>query len=576
MSLRIWMPLTSDLRNIGVEPMTIPSLPSTASFVDGKLGKCLTASSSTNIDFICPGLPDILAEGRAYTLTCWVKSADISAWCIRLASGSGLWYGNNNSNPRWVINDCNNNGKRITSQEISSDTANWHHIACVVDKTVPGVGTCINYIDGELDASYPTAEWNTTSLTPEAGTTFRINPYIAKLNDIRLYDHALSKKEVQLIARGLICHYKLDGFGGLPNLYDFESIKSKWVADGTTCVDYTDPVYGNVLKANTTTANKRIYRLVQNVWFSGQTYTVSFLAKASQNGAVCKLSRSNGDWTSDIPLTTEWKRYSGQINCTLTPSDNYGTLTFRLVDTNIDYYLTQVKLELGSKRTVYMPGVGDSNYNRLGYDSVTEYDVSGNGYDGTKTGTFTYDANSARYSVSTSFDGSTNYIEANPLPAETKSISIWVKTSWTTPSNHSILVIDKQGGLSIGLSTGGNIITNVDSAGTRYAISSTNYTANQWNHIVVVKTSDATKNNVYVNGVLASGSATSYWGTDLAKLNIGNLHVSGAYTNFFNGQLSDFRAYATALSADDVKELYEVGASIANNGTVMGYSLEEV
>jgi hypothetical protein len=178
--------------------------------------------------------------------------------------------------------------------------------------------------------------------------------------------------------------------------------------------------------------------------------------------------------------------------------------------------------------------------------------------------------------VSTIFDGSTNYIESNPLPAETKSISIWVKTSSVTPSAHSILVIDKQGGLAIGLSSGGNIITNVDSAGTRYAISSTNYTANKWNHIVVVKTSDPTKNNVYVNGVLATGSATSYWGTDLNKLNIGNLHVSGAYTNFFNGELSDFRAYATALSADDVRELYEISSSISNNGTVMGYSLEEV
>jgi hypothetical protein len=39
--------------------------------------------------------------------------------------------------------------------------------------------------------------------------------------------------------------------------------------------------------------------------------------------------------------------------------------------------------------------------------------------------------------------------------------------------------------------------------------------------------------------------------------------------------MSDFRIYATSLSAEDVKELYNTSTIICDNGTVMAYSLEE-
>jgi hypothetical protein len=44
---------------------------------------------------------------------------------------------------------------------------------------------------------------------------------------------------------------------------------------------------------------------------------------------------------------------------------------------------------------------------------------------------------------------------------------------------------------------------------------------------------------------------------------------------YFDGSISDFRIYSTALSAEDVKELYNTSAIICDNGTVMAYSLEE-
>jgi hypothetical protein len=48
------------------------------------------------------------------------------------------------------------------------------------------------------------------------------------------------------------------------------------------------------------------------------------------------------------------------------------------------------------------------------------------------------------------------------------------------------------------------------------------------------------------------------------------------YTEWgIQGKISDFRIYATPLSVEDIKELYNTSTVICDNGTVMAYSLEE-
>jgi len=42
--------------------------------------------------------------------------------------------------------------------------------------------------------------------------------FTGKINDVRIYDHALSTKEVEEIAKGLVLHYKLDNYWLAENL----------------------------------------------------------------------------------------------------------------------------------------------------------------------------------------------------------------------------------------------------------------------------------------------------------------------------------------------------------------------
>lgn len=205
-------------------------------------------------------------------------------------------------------------------------------------------------------------------------------------------------------------------------------------------------------------------------------------------------------------------------------------------------------------------------------------DSSGYGHHGSKIGELTVSNNSARSSLSTVFNGVDSFIEAEPLPLETKTISIWLKTSWSKPSSgYRLAVHDKNTGLAIGFSSSGMFITYVGSGngglGSQIAILSMNYVANQWNHIVIVKTGDTTR-DIYVNGVKKTPSGANYWGGDLNKLNIGARHLN-SYSAYFDGQMSDFRAYTTALSADDILELYQVGASIDKNGNMFTYEFKE-
>jgi len=86
----------------------------------------------------------------------------------------------------------------------------WSHVAITRHGNTLKV-----YVNGELKAtkSDATLANKTSSSFIRLGDDYRGGTsvsYMGYMNDARIYDHCLSQKEVEEIAKGLVLHYKLD------------------------------------------------------------------------------------------------------------------------------------------------------------------------------------------------------------------------------------------------------------------------------------------------------------------------------------------------------------------------------
>lgn len=203
------------------------------------------------------------------------------------------------------------------------------------------------------------------------------------------------------------------------------------------------------------------------------------------------------------------------------------------------------------------------------------YDSSGYKYDGTKNGDLTMSTSSARHRLSTVFDGDTNAIK---IPFNTMlgltaagktqwSFCCWIYVSDFNTSKNWATIFGGPSGFEIETKNGST------SAGSFYAHSwgagNVPYTTNAWHHIAAVDTTSETR--WYLDGTRA------FTGTSV-NIPIGDYFIGSwqtAVKQNFKGRVSDFRIYATALSDADIKELYEVSASVDNKGNMHIYELIE-
>ena len=537
MALRVWLPLNGNLNNQGASGCNpIQSTAEVAKFYNNNaMSWCFWIYPTGSGGNAILGQQNMTTgNNRMFTIFQYPNPVDLHL----------SWQGEAQNNAVFL--------QTIVSNAFTAST--WNHCAITYNGT-----TALIYVNGTLVGSIngtsPRTNFSYDVPLPSASNRY--------LCDLRIYDHVLSPKEIKEISKGLVVHYALDGGGrGLDNLGDFQSVANKWTNDGmSSLANYADPEHGNVLKMTNSSANVRIYRGVTNVWKSGQSYTVSFLARSATAGAVVNMSRSIADFSSNFTLTTSWKKYVGTINSTATADG--GTLSFRVVSASAEVYLTNVKLENGTVNTPYIPGSGDPNYSTMGYGDNKEYDISGYGNHATRSGV-SYETNSPKYSIGTLF-ASGNHITATLNSAgysNTFTFAWWGK--YTNYSSHMMWGYSNGNRLNLYMS-GGNFYWNTgDGNGNPFGVSASTYGDDKWHHFAV--TGDGTTVKLYIDGIF-KGNASAFKAITGTSLIFNGWDTGTSYN--FNGKLSDFRLYSTTLSADDVKELYQVSSSICNNGTVM-------
>ena len=205
----------------------------------------------------------------------------------------------------------------------------------------------------------------------------------------------------------------------------------------------------------------------------------------------------------------------------------------------------------------------------------TEYDISGNGYNATRKSTFTCSSDTPKYVTSTLCDGTTvadvPTIYGSTDKHKQLTIATWIKRASDDANYHYFW---KSPAIDVGLRP-------YNGVNNYYVVRWTHSTAdtvvgdhawvtnviplNTWVHSVWVFDSGIWKH--YVNGIQEGGTRND---------SSTGLYISGDIGGALNlgkdwiGQLSDFRIYATALSADDIKSLYQNCATIGPDGTIYG------
>jgi len=210
--------------------------------------------------------------------------------------------------------------------------------------------------------------------------------------------------------------------------------------------------------------------------------------------------------------------------------------------------------------------VGYWSFNAPDMAADAAFDKSGQDNKGTLTNGPT--RTEGKIGQALSFDGVDDYVGiANGIVAATAdyTISAWVKISdFAVDSGaHRRIVMLKDGagnGISFGTySTGNNFMFRKTGGTSVSKVSANGYNTGVWYHVAVTKTADTTI-TIYVNGIADT--------TTLADAGFTAGSYIGAYitsAGSFSGSLDEVRVYNRALSPEEIKRLYKMGATTKIN-----------
>ena len=624
MSLVVWLPFTdhpnatnipnSGLKNIFFSNINYPV--TTNADENSKLGRY----SFRNTSHTSGGLrsKDTINLGKKQSMFCWFK-AD------QFLSNSGLG-GTLISQHRYP----NCTGMGITLKYVSDTTAylsvntgngstrtfntycgttllqanKWYHGGFTYDGSKLKIyvnGVCENTVsisDMAIVADYLLIFcW---SFTSSSGTDVYGNyKFYGNINDVRVYNHALSDKEVKEISKGLFMHFPLDSNGmGNANLLSFTS-------EYVSTYSYPSSGYSD-----------KFYRETDSV-VTGNKYTLSFWAKSTVSGDQIRThfyspntttkavtsqgnTNTNSDGCTDFTLSDKWEKYWVTYTQSETTSVK-NVICPRMFSSGAasgtgEVSIKLIKFEEGAIATPWRTGASANTSARLKSYTMQDgkvYDTSGNGVyvygnylKKSSTSNVTQNPDSIRYASCCKFNSSGYLISDFPsmfLPTDEITVNIWVKpTTWSNP-----ISCTEGGGWNFE-SDGTYIqfpvyIKNIGYVRARSNVTPSTICDGNW-HMLTGTYSQYTKQvKIYIDGVLkatetaSSQNVIEYNSSDTVYLCVAaeagssSTPASTAYV----GSISDIRIYATALSDSDIQDLYGTVASIDNNGNNFVYEFNE-
>ena len=600
MSLIAWYPLNSNLSDYSGNNNDLIAYSNFIYDEAGKLGGCYKASQTSSY----ASSKNNLYLNEDMSMCIWFKVdaySNPTAIITNHDHSSTSNFGINLSGNKIGISIGYTDGTREWDGRNSStiiELNKWYHVVLTYKKSTKNLKLYVNGIlernetlSKEVKVLSKPLQINKWSVTyPDYYTT------TGRYNDIRIYDHELSVKEIKEIYKTKILHYKFDdpneeptvnkyanvtpGFGGLSSTFGTSSMTK--IKDGHYKVtinrnlEATGNAWPNVqLPAYSFTANKDYSISIK----------VKLITKKGNASATVRHSMVGNDyWTSDrkyagitglkagiwhtINLTTNIKasytNSSGQvvsasprieIYCDIHKPGDY--LEFEFKDYQVEEKNHNTPFVNGTRKGIVRDCSGLQN------NGVVELSSSPNWLNDSISG----------INCISKINGSDKFIKinGNPKPTDEASISFWLKINDNSnPSWTSLFGGGRDGsataknGISIHISTTNGIFTKFYGTSTKVDMnSSSTLNTTQWNHVVITHKNNS--HNIYINGVKTSNT------TDIGALDwsgFSTLYLGRATDNHKSREISidDFRIYATMLSDQDVLDLYQTKASISKNG----------
>lgn len=238
-------------------------------------------------------------------------------------------------------------------------------------------------------------------------------------------------------------------------------------------------------------------------------------------------------------------------------------------------YIRNIHLEFGEKETPWSLHPDDTINSQMGLDDNIHKDISGYQHNATLNN-ITYSIDTPFNEMCSVFNGSNSYVKVNDNTwmvdkASELTVNFWAYSSnWASVTNGGRMVSCTEGG-GFNLEGGSTgyirfpryVYTNAEQTTKAYQYSNTGIKladlTTGWHMFTLVYNASGEK--IYIDGNLHSEASYTSYGLSFnknARLYLG-CEASGANptTPYFNGRMSDFRIYYTALSADEVLDLYE-------------------
>lgn len=573
MSLQVWLPLNGNANNQGL----LDNVNSTGlTFTAGKIGQAMV---SGNISMSAAQTAKVLNNNEV----------SIAFWCkvFNNVSTSGILFGNNpmgtDNNRKFTIfnyPDMNSLHWSWMNDEASTTfaggvinnffpTDTWTHCTIVYKNPMVYIyknGTLIG-THTDCISNSSTFQYDTNIITGNANRA---------INDFRIYNHALSNKEVKELAKGLILHYTFNDISMQNTVYDSSGYRYDATVIGPEYYKMK-PTIKNLL------GNPNEFSL-SNITNNSDdlTYTPNVLAMANY----------------DLPTPIVGHKYYGRVEQLVPPNTSFA-------DGRFEYFVTDAGGTGNVVFTSFSEAVQDNQWHM--YSSIQQFtglyaqsgyymrsfsvnatntskrrnhmiidltDAFGEGNEPTKEWC---DENIPYFTGTLS-----NFRHPNPgrgsavlhsIGNPSAKILTTLNPSFIT--NGTLVVWYKKDSSAMNYNSGNFLMATQANSG-QY-LCATNGDSPPFN-------GSCSYNHWYVDGIEQNKSnfMDTNWhmysptGINLSSWTSLSFHAHGDDSWLYRGDIAEIRLYNTELSADDIKELYETSASIDKNGNLYCREIVEV